>query len=132
MLYWHEVCGYHEEFSSFLVHACLITSTSQMYNTHIVDNKAKGWISKLVFQENKALQIFRKNEHFLPPDTLTYVCVSGGKKCSFLRKIWRALFSWNTRFEIHPFLPYYRRYELRESGSLINLDWKSVYKNFLK
>ena len=23
------------------------------------------------------------NEQFLPPDTHTYVCVSGGKKCSF-------------------------------------------------
>ena len=27
----------------------------------------------------------------------------GGKKCSFFQKIWRALFSWNTRFEIHLF-----------------------------
>ena len=29
-----------------------------------VGNKAKGRISKRVFQENKARQIFRKNEHF--------------------------------------------------------------------
>ena len=29
---------------------------------------AKGRISKQVFQENKALQILRKKEHFLPPD----------------------------------------------------------------
>ena len=29
---------------------------------------------------------FPKNEHFLPPDTHTYVCVSGGKKCSFFGK----------------------------------------------
>ena len=39
-----------------------------------VGNKAKR-----VFQENKARQIFGKNEHFFPPDTYT----SGGKKCSF-------------------------------------------------
>ena len=26
---------------------------------------------------------FPKNKHFLPPDTHTYVCVSGGKKCLF-------------------------------------------------
>ena len=63
-----------------------------------VGNKAKGRISKRVFQENKARQIFRKkdisyplirkhkNEHFLPPDTQTYVCVSWGKKCSFFGK----------------------------------------------
>ena len=31
-----------------------------------VGNKAKGRISKRVFQGNKARQIFRKNEHFLP------------------------------------------------------------------
>ena len=27
-----------------------------------------------------------KNEHFLPPDKQTYVCVSEGKKCWFLGK----------------------------------------------
>ena len=37
------------------------------------------------------------------PKTRTYVCVSGGKKCLFFRKIWCALFSWNTRFQIRPF-----------------------------
>ena len=36
-----------------------------------VGNKAKGRISKRVFQENKARQIFRKNEHFLTPDRRT-------------------------------------------------------------
>ena len=46
---------------------------------------------------------FTKNEHFLPPDTHTYVCASGSKKCSFFRKIWHAMFSWNIRFEICPF-----------------------------
>ena len=29
--------------------------------------------------------------------------VSGDKKCSFFRKIWRPLFPWNSRFEICPF-----------------------------
>ena len=29
---------------------------------------------------------FPKNEYFLPPDTHTYVCVSGGKKYSFFGK----------------------------------------------
>ena len=37
----------------------------------LVGNKAKERISKRVFQENKARQIFPKNEHFLPPDTHT-------------------------------------------------------------
>ena len=45
---------------------------------------------------------FPKKEYFLPPDTHTFMLVSGGKKRPF-RKIWRALFSWNTRVEICPF-----------------------------
>ena len=36
-----------------------------------------GWISKRVFQENKARQIFRKSSISYP------LCVSGSKKCSF-------------------------------------------------
>ena len=44
-----------------------------------VGNKAKGRISERVFQENKTHQIFRKTN------------------------IWRALLSWDTRFEILPF-----------------------------
>ena len=35
---------------------------------------------------------FPKSKHFLLPDTHMCVCVSGGKTCSFFRKIWRALF----------------------------------------
>ena len=45
---------------------------------------------------------FQKNKHFLPSDTHTYVCVSGGKKCSFFGKL-GVLFSCNTRFEIRSF-----------------------------
>ena len=35
----------------------------------VVSNKAKGRISNWVFQENKARQIFQKNERFLPLHT---------------------------------------------------------------
>ena len=39
------------------------------------------------FKKNKqSTPNFPKNEHFLAPDTHTYVCVSGGKKCSFFEK----------------------------------------------
>ena len=38
------------------------------------------------------------------PDTYTYVCVSGGKKCFFFfRKIWCALFSYQLRLKNLPF-----------------------------
>ena len=39
--------------------------------TYFVNIKAKGQISKWVFQENKARPNFSKNERFLPPDTHT-------------------------------------------------------------
>ena len=48
---------------------------------YFVGTEVKGRISRRVLQEN-----FRKNEHFLPPDTHTCLCVSRGKKCSFSRK----------------------------------------------
>ena len=51
--------------------------------SEIVGNKAKGRISKRVFPESKACQNFRKNKHFLPPDTHRHACVSGGQKCLF-------------------------------------------------
>ena len=37
-----------------------------------VGNKAKGRITKRVFQENKTHQTFRKNKYFLAPDTCAY------------------------------------------------------------
>ena len=46
---------------------------------------------------------FPENEHFLLPNTHTYVCLSGAKKISFFQKIWRALFSCYLHFEIRLF-----------------------------
>ena len=39
---------------------------------------------------------FTKIKHFLPSDTHTYEII-------VYRKIWPALFSWNTRFDIYSF-----------------------------
>ena len=39
-------------------------NTNHSSTGFIVVVKARGPISKRVFQENKALQVFRKNEHF--------------------------------------------------------------------
>ena len=60
---------------------------------------------------------FLKNEHFLPPDTNMYV----------FQKIWRALFSWNTRLEITLFalLPTYCVETGLESRSTLETDPKS-------
>ena len=52
-----------------VINVDLIINFEVCVKVHYVGNKAKERISKRVFQENKARQIFRKNEHFLPPDT---------------------------------------------------------------
>ena len=83
----------------------LVLPTSRS-DAEFIGNKVKRQISKRVFQENKARQIFRKTNIFYPLlHTRTYaylgvrnVCfsdvrVSGGKKCSFF----------NTRSEIRSF-----------------------------
>ena len=65
----------------------------------IAGNKAKKWISKRVFQDNKARQ-FSEKQRLL-------VCASGGKKCLFFGKFDVLCFLGKTvlRFAI---LPYYR------------------------
>ena len=52
---------------------------------------------------------FPKNEHFLPSDTYTYACISGGRKCSFFGKFGALCFLEMSvlRFAL---LPYYRRF----------------------
>ena len=51
---------------------------------------------------------FPKNEHFLPSDTHTYVCVSRGKKYSFFGKFGGLCFVKTPVLRI-AFLPYYQR-----------------------
>ena len=68
---------------------------------------SKGRISKLVLQENKTRQIFRK-ENISYPLIRTRVCVSRGKKCSFFEKfgVFCFLVTAILRFGL---LPYYRQ-----------------------
>ena len=50
---------------------------------------------------------FPKNEHVLPSDTHMYVCISGGKNCSFLGKFGVLCFL-ETPVLRFALLPYYR------------------------
>ena len=52
---------------------------------------------------------FPKKKSFLPPPPPTYVCVSGGKKCSFFKKF-GVLCILVTSVSKFALLPYYRRY----------------------
>ena len=55
-----------------------------------------------MFQENKACQTSRKTNISYPLIRTRTCAYQGVKKFAF-RKIWRALFSCNTHFDIHPF-----------------------------
>ena len=57
--------------------------TTHLYDqTDIVGDKAKeGNLKTEVTRKNEPNSA--KNEHFLPSDTHTYLCVSQGAKCSF-------------------------------------------------
>ena len=74
-----------------------------------VCNRANGRISKRMFQKKQSTPNFPKNEYFLLPDTHTYVCVSGDKKCSCFGKFGVLCFLETIvlRFALSP---YYRRF----------------------
>ena len=55
---------------------------------------ASKWSDELCLYHSVHAILFAKS---------SYVCVSGGKKCAFFRNLWRALFSFYLRFEIHLF-----------------------------
>ena len=68
-----------------------------------VGNKTKkGANLKTDVTRKQSMPNFPKNEHFLPSDTHTCVCVSGVRNVYF-RKNLCALFCWNNFFEICPF-----------------------------
>ena len=77
-----------------------------------VGNKAKGRISKRVFQENKARQIFRKMNISNPLIRTRILCVRvriRGLEMLVFRKIWRTLF-FETPVLRFALLPYYRQF----------------------
>ena len=73
-----------------------------------------GWflLASAIVQYQRKIELFNsiqqstpntpKNEHFLPPNTYAYVCVSGYKKCSFFGKFGMLCFL-ETRFDIRSF-----------------------------
>ena len=72
----------------------------------------KEFISWVIRQKGESQNgCFKKAKHskfsekrtFLTSGMFTYACVSGLRNIRFFRKIWRAFFSWKTRFEIRPF-----------------------------
>ena len=60
---------------------------SDVFRGHNVVNKAKGRISKRVFQESKARQFFRKTNISYPNVFHTSVCISGVRNVRFLEQL---------------------------------------------
>ena len=90
--------------------------------TYFVGNKAKGRISKPLFQENKAHQVFQKT-NISYPLIRTHVYVSGGKKCSFFGKFGVLFFLLETPVLKFALLRYYQRF-----GMQYQLK-KNIFKN---
>ena len=85
-----------------------------LFREHFVGNKAKGRISKRVFQESKARQNFRETNisySLIRTRTCAYVCVSGGKKCLFSGNF-GVLCLLETPVSRFALLPNYRRFDL--------------------
>ena len=61
----------------------------------------------MAIKETKHAKFTEKRAFLSLPDKRLHLCVSGGKKCSFFRKVWRTLFSCNHLLEIYcsTFLP---------------------------
>ena len=96
--------------AEFWIQLCSMKLPEGIQLLLIVGDKAKGRISRQVFQENKARQIFRKTN-------ISNVCVSGGKKCSFFGKFGVLCFL-ETPVLRFALLPYYRRNVFKRSISL--------------
>ena len=71
---------------------------------------------------------FPNNEHFLLPDTHTYVCVPGGKKCSFFGKF-DVLCFLETCFQGRPFALLPTNYS--NSTKLVELIFDKLRSNGL-
>ena len=83
------------------------------YLSYVTQRNAKTllWISLVIRQKGESqngcfkktsMPNFPKNEHFLPL-IRTRRCAYQGLRNVVFWKIWCALYSWNTRFEIRPF-----------------------------
>ena len=84
-------------------------------------------------QAKRALQStphFPKNKHFLPPDTHTNMCVSGGKKCLFFGKFGVLCFL-ETSILRFALLPYYRRFLIHCNATWLILNYFQCNTTFL-
>ena len=75
--------------TDLLFHTTCLLSSLLAYKQNLLLNDLMNYAYIILFTQS-----FLQNQ---------VVCVSGGKKCAFFRNLWRALFSFYLRFEIHLF-----------------------------
>ena len=93
---------------------------TEVYLCRITNREAIQRNLKTCISTKQSTPNFPKNEHILPPDTHTYVCVSRGKKCSIFGKFGVLCFL-ETRFLRFVYLPYYRCY-IEKSDTSTSLE----------
>ena len=86
----------------------VITKRIPTGKLQVVDNKTKRANLKTGVSGKQSTSKFPKNKHFLPPDTHTYVCISGGKKYLFFGNFDVLCFP-ETPVLRFALLPYYER-----------------------
>ena len=86
------------DFEIRTIYTSVVLSTETVISSVI---RQKGE-SQDIGNKKQSAPNFPKNENFLPPDTHTYMCVWGGKNCSFSWKIGELCFlvtsSWDPPF----------------------------------
>ena len=100
-------------FSYFsLIYLPLIEKGNMSYRKlQYVGNKRKRANLKTDVSRTQSTPSFPKCKHFLSPDTHTYVCISGGKKCSFFGKFGMLSFL-ETHVLRFALFPYYREIDI--------------------
>ena len=95
-----------------------VSAEASFMNSSVI--RQKGESQNGCFKKTKHVK-FSKKRTFLTPDMNTYVCVSGGKKCSFFWKFGVLSFL-ETPVLRFALLPYYRR--IYSNSFLILCRWK--------
>ena len=92
---------------------------------YFVDNKVKGRISKQVLWGKQITSNLPKNEHFLPTNKYTCVCISGGKKHLFFGNLVCFVFlvTLVLRFAL---LPYYRQFLVTLKSIFEGINWYNL------
>ena len=113
---------------------CLLQKLSSSLKISKLPQHQWNWVKSSVIRQKGESQdrCFKKIKHAKFSEN-TYVCVSGGKKMFVFRKIWRALFSSNTFWDLPFCLPTEEMITLMQRRRLVCrwwIKWTKPLTNF--